>query len=158
MPIADFEVFGIQHLVTIALTIATPMLLIGGARRAISETVPATIGFVLAGIILANELTAWAYRIADVGLPEFAEAHLPLHVCGIAVLATVATLVFRSQKTFEITYSWGLVGATNAVITPGELDANFPEYLYIQYFVAHSGIVGGALYATWGVSIQKSGR
>ena len=156
MPITEFQAFGTQHLVTIAVTLVTPILLIGIVRRANSEALPSAIGLLIAAILMANEVAAWSIRLAEVGLPRFAQAHLPLHVCGIAVLATVATLVSRSQRPFEITYFWGLVGATNAVLTPGELDASFPDYRYIQYFVAHSGIVVGALYATWGLGMRPT--
>ena len=83
---------------------------------------------------------------------------MPLPVCGVAVLLTSATLLFRSPKTYEIVYFWGLVRSANAVITPGGLAVDFPEYRFFQYFIAHSGIAVGVLFATWGLGMRPTLR
>lgn len=59
------------------------------------------------------------------------------------------------QKTYEIAYFWGLVGSSNAVITPA-LESGFPQYRFFQYFIAHSGIVAGVLFATWGLRMRPT--
>ena len=107
-------------------------------------------------MLLANEVIHWGYRLSEMGWLRFAQNHLPAHVCGIAVFATAATLLFRNQRSFEIAYFWGLVGSANAVITPGGIDAVFPEYRFFQYFISHSGIVVGTLFATWGMRMRPS--
>ena len=110
----------------------------------------------MAGGLLINEVTHWGYRIAAFGVDQFAQNHLPLHACGVAVLATVATLLSKNQRTYEIAYFWGLAGASNAVITPNGLELAFPGYRFFQYFVAHSGIVVGVLFATWGLRMRPT--
>ncbi len=156
MSTAGLQTFGTPHLVVMALTLAVPILLSGIARRAGSDAVATAIGCFLAGGLLINEVTHWGYRIAEFGLSHFAQNHLPLHACGIAVLATAVTLFFRNQRTYEIAYFWGLVGASNAVITPNGLDLVFPGYHFFQYFIAHSGIVVGVLFATWGLRMRPT--
>ncbi len=117
------------------------------------------IGYFLAGVLLTNEVTSWCYQFVSVDFELFAKKHLPLHACGIAVLATAATLIFRNQRTYEIAYFWGLVGSSNAAITPslGEGEG-FPSYRFFQYFIAHSGIIVGVLYATWGLRMRPTLR
>ena len=83
---------------------------------------------------------------------------MPLHLCGVAVWLTALTLLFRNEKAYEIVYFWGLVGAANAVLTPGGLAVDFPEYRFSQYFIAHSGIVTGVLFATWGLGMRPTLR
>ena len=156
MPAASFETFGTQHLVVIGLTLAVPAILSAIARSRASQAVTRHIAWTLAGVLLTNEIAHWVYRLSQVGWLHFAQSHLPAHVCGIAALATVATLLFRHQRSFEIAYFWGLVGTANAVITPGEMTATFPEYRFVQYFTTHSGIVAGALFATWGMRMRPT--
>ena len=157
MPADGFETFGTPHLVAMALTLALPALLAVLARR-LSGAAPTVIAWLLAGMLLANEFTYWSIRIGAIGLDGWVRNHMPLHVCGVAVLLTSATLLFRSPKTYEIVYFWGLVGSANAVITPGGLAVDFPEYRFFQYFIAHSGIVVGVLFATWGLGMRPTLR
>ena len=149
----DFQTFSTAHLIAMGLTLGVPILIAAIARRRAA----AAIGYLLAGVLLTNEVTNWCYRFAEFGLSEFSRNHLPLHACGIAVLAAAATLLFRNQRAFEIAYFWGLVGSSNAVITPSlDEGEGFPSYRFFQYFVAHSGIVVGVLFATWGLRMRPS--
>jgi hypothetical integral membrane protein (TIGR02206 family) len=152
-----FEIFGTPHLVAIAVTLALPLTLAGAARRA-GGRAPMVIARLIAGVLLANEFTYWTVRISEIGLDGWVRNHMPLHVCGVAVLLTAWTLLCRSERTFEIVYFWGLVGAANAVITPGGIGVDFPQYRFFQYFIAHSGIVTGVLFATWGLGMRPTLR
>ena len=157
MPGAGFQTFGTPHLTAMALTLALPALLAVAARR-LGGVAPKVIARCLAGMLLANEFTYWAVRISQIGFDGWVRNHTPLHVCGVAVLLTTWTLLFRSERTYEIVYFWGLVGAANAVLTPGGLAVDFPQYRFFQYFIAHSGIVTGVLFATWGLGMRPTLR
>lgn len=157
MAATGFETFGTPHLVAMALTLALPAALAVIARRVGGEA-PKIIARCLAGMLLANEFTYWAVRISEIGFDGWVRNHMPLHVCGVAVLLTTWTLLFRSERTYEIVYFWGLVGAANAVLTPGGLAVDFPQYRFFQYFIAHSGIVTGVLFATWGLGMRPTLR
>ncbi len=152
-----FSTFAAPHLVALALTVALPLGLAGLARR-LGGGAPNVIARLLAGMLLANEFTYWAIRISQIGLDGWIRNHMPLHVCGVAVLLTTWTLLYRSEKTFQIVYFWGLAGAANAVLTPGGLAVDFPQYRFFQYFIAHSGIVTGVLFATWGLGMRPTLR
>lgn len=157
MPDTGFTTFAAPHLTAMALTLALPALLSVIARR-LGGVAPKVIAWGVAGTLLANEFTYWAVRISQIGLDGWVRNHMPLHVCGVAVLLTTWTLLFRSEKTYEIVYFWGLVGAANAVLTPGGLAVDFPQYRFFQYFIAHSGIVTGVLFATWGLGMRPTLR
>ena len=157
MDAPGFITFGAPHLAAMVLTLAVPAVLAVIARWS-SARVATVIAWLIAGALLANELTYWTIRIGAIGLDGWVRNHMPLHVCGVAVLLTASTLLFRSEKTYEIVYFWGLVGAANAVLTPGGLAVDFPQYRFFQYFIAHSGIVVGVLYATWGLGMRPSLR
>ncbi len=140
-----FASFGIPHLTAIGLTVALAAALTFLVRRGFRF-----VRYAVAGLLLLNEFTWWTIRIHELGLGGFLRNHLPLHLCGVAVFLTVATLVFRSPHAYQIAWYWGMVGALNAIVTPGNLEAGFPAYRFFQYFLAHGGIVIGVAVATWG--------
>lgn len=153
---AEFVTFSTPHLSALALTLAVPLLLAGVARASSSGLTAARIGFLLAGVLLVNEIVHWGYRIVQLGFPGFVSAHLPLHACGVSVFATSFALVTRHQRVYEIAFFWGLAAASNAVLTPSTQELAFPGYRFFQYFVAHSGIVAGVLYATWALGMRPT--
>ena len=156
MPPPEFQIFGTPHLIVMGLTLAVPILLAAAARRTDSKKVADAGAFLLAGALLINESIHWGYRLNNVGLSRCIQDHLPLHVCGITILLTAAALIFRRHRIYEIAYFWGLAGSTNAVVTPGDLEAGFPDYRFFQYFIAHSGIVAGVLFATLGLKMRPT--
>ena len=157
MPSSQFEFFGFAHVVAMGVVLAVPIILTLVVKRLDSARATQAICNGFAGVIALNEVLNWSYRIAMVGVHEFVQEYMPLHVCGITVFAVVAMLVFRRQTAYEIAYFWGLVGATNAVVTP-QLDIGYPQYRFFQYFIAHGGIVAAALFATWGLGMRPTGR
>ena len=151
---SGFELFGAAHIAALLLAVATPIALGIAARRG-GERTTSIICIVFAAVLFGNEAVHWAYRLATVGLAEFMQRHMPLHVCGIAVLALVALLLLRKRTAFEVVYFWGLAGTANALLTP-QLDAGFPEYRFFQYFIAHGGIVAGAIFAVLGLEMRPT--
>ncbi len=157
MPSSQFEFFGFAHIAAMGVILVVPIVLTVVVRWLDSERATQAICYAFAGVIALNEVLNWSYRIATVGVHEFVREYMPLHVCGITVFAAVVTLVFRRQTAYEIAYFWGLVGATNAVVTP-QLDIGYPQYRFFQYFIVHGGIVAAALFATWGLGMRPTAR
>ena len=156
MASTGFRTFDTAHLVTIAVTVLLPMVLSAAVSRAKSDRPASTIASLLAGLLLVNEGISGGVLISEFGMRGFVQYYLPLHVCGIAVFLTAAALLFRNQQAYELAYFWGLVGASNAVLTPGGLEAGFPSYRFFQFFTAHSGIVAGVVFATWGLGMRPT--
>lgn len=157
MPSSQFEFFGFAHIAAMGVILAVPIILTLIVRRLDSAKATQAICYAFAGVIALNEVLNWSYRLATVGVHAFVREYMPLHVCGIAVFAAVIMLVFRRQTAYEIAYFWGLVGATNAVVTP-QLEFGYPQYRFFQYFIAHGGIVAAALFATWGLGMRPTAR
>ncbi|MCY4398762.1 MAG: TIGR02206 family membrane protein [Gemmatimonadetes bacterium] len=155
MPAPPFDLFGFAHIVAVVIAVGVPAVLAAFVKRADSERVTRAVSVTLALVILVNQIVYWCYRFATEGAVLFVREHLPLHLCGITILLSVATLLFRHRRTYELTYFWGLAGATNAIVTP-ELTEGFPTYLFFQYFISHAGIVGAALFATWGLGMRPT--
>ena len=157
MPSSEFELFGFAHVAAMGAMLAVPIILTLVVKWLDSAKATQAICYGFAGVIAVNEVLNWSHRIATVGVQEFVREYMPLHVCGITVFAVVVMLVFRRQTAYEIAYFWGLVGATNAIVTP-QLEFGFPQYRFFQYFIAHGGIVAAALFATWGLGMRPTAR
>ena len=154
---SQFVFFSFAHFVVMGVILAMPIVLTLVVRWLNSERTTQAICYAFAGVIVVNEVLNWSHRLAEVGVQAFVREYMPLHVCGITVFAVVVMLVFRRQTAYEIAYFWGLVGATNAVVTP-QLEFGYPQYRFFQYFIAHGGIVAAALFATWGLGMRPTGR
>ena len=151
---SPFQPFSAPHIVVLGLVVVVPAVLSMLARRG-GERTTTIICIAFATVMLCNMAAHWVYRLDEAGIAVFLERHLPLHICGIAVLALAVTLVFRNRYTFEIVYFWGLAGTLNALATP-QLEVAFPHYRFFQFFIAHGGIVAGALFAVWGLGMRPT--
>ena len=156
MPTSEFQFLGVPHIVALALTIALPIALSVLVRRVDSSVTTNVVRYLLAAILLVNEIGVWIYRAATVqSFTVFVQNHLPLHICGVALFVVALALLRRNQTLYEIGYFWGIVGTLNAVITP-QLAVDFPHYRFFQYFIVHGGIVASVLFATWGLGMRPT--
>ena len=149
------ELFGTPHIVAMMAMMAVPIALSAAVRRLDSERATRVVCVVFAAVLLVNQVVYWCFRYVTVGAATFVREHLPLHVCGMTVLLSVAALLWRRRWTYELLYFWGLAGAANAMVTP-ELAEGFPDYVFFQYFISHGGIVGAALFTTWGLGMRPT--
>ena len=156
MPTSEFQFLGVPHIVALALTITLPIALSVLVRHADSSVVTNGVCYLLAGILIINEIGGWIYQAATVrSFSVFVQSYLPLHICGVALFVVVFALLRRNQILYEIGYFWGIVGTLNAVITP-QLGIGFPHYRFFQYFIVHGGIVVSVLFATWGLRMRPT--
>ena len=156
MPTSEFQFLGVPHIVALALTITLPIALSVLVRNADSSVLTNAVCYLLAGILIINEIGGWIYRAATVqSFSVFVQSYLPLHICGVALFVVVFALLRQNQILYEIGYFWGIVGTLNAVITP-QLGVGFPHYRFFQYFIVHGGIVVSVLFATWGLRMRPT--
>ena len=148
-----FVLFGPAHLVVMALTIIVPAGLAvacGAGRRVRTMWV---IGWSLAIVLVVNEIVTYVHSWRVNGFDRFAADDLPLHLCGVACFMTAYILIKPHQLLYELAFFWGLAGTLQAIITPSDI-SGFPAYSFIRFFIAHSGIVAGVLFATWGMRMR----
>jgi hypothetical integral membrane protein (TIGR02206 family) len=100
-------------------------------------------GRMLAVLTLGAEVSWWGSAV--VAGTWTARYHLPLHLCEAGAFVLAAALWSARPLLVEISYFWGLGGATAALITP-DIPVRFPHFVYFQYYVEHGLIVLGALY------------
>jgi hypothetical integral membrane protein (TIGR02206 family) len=133
-----FKLFGPAHLTVIALTISLPFLLAAFVRKSRRPQSERSIGWLLAGMLLANYLGYEIYLGLTAGL-EWKKA-LPFQLCDWAMVAVIVALLTGRARWLEVAYFWGIGGTLQAILTPDLKDA-FPHIRFLTFFIAHSGIV-----------------
>jgi hypothetical integral membrane protein (TIGR02206 family) len=152
-PVREFQSWGAEHLVPIAILLAAAVGLALFARRGRTvETEVArqrffTIALWLTVIVWVNELAYQVYWFA-IGGWSVASA-LMLQMCGMSILFLPVAMLSEKQKArqflFDILYFWGIGGATQALLSP-DIGANgFPAYKYFSFFLSHGLIVTMAI-------------
>jgi hypothetical integral membrane protein (TIGR02206 family) len=138
-----------EHLITLGVIVACIAVLVVAARlRPGPWTV--SVSRALALLILANEAGWWVW----LGFQHTWSASyaLPLQLCDVVAFVAAAALWTHRPLLVELAYFWGLAGTTNALISP-DLPDHFPSYLFLQYFIAHAGIIAAALLLVIGLRI-----
>lgn len=138
-----FQVFGIAHLIVIALTIGLPFLLALIVRRTKSRFLERSIAFTISALLLINYV-AYLIVARQFGVTGWLKA-LPLQLCDWAMFVIIVALWTGNRRWLEIAYFWGIGGTLQALITPN-LRYGFPDIRFISFFVAHSGIIIGIVF------------
>ena len=76
------------------------------------------------------------------------QSSLPLHLCSVSQIMCIIMLITRKYVIYEITYFWGLGGATQALLTP-DLAFPFPHLVFFLFMGAHAVIVTACLWMTF---------
>src|SRR5260370_16199281 len=133
----------VEHLGAMALIAAVTAALVAAARLRPGPWTT-TAARSLAVVLVGAEVAWWIYLFATHANPAQLAYALPFQLCDAAIFVSALALWLRQQLLVEITYFWGLAGTIQAVITP-DLPQHFPTFPFIQYYVAHGGVVAPAL-------------
>ncbi len=142
---AAFVPFGASHLATIAAILLVSLGVSLWVRRKGSERLAGGIAVTVGVLGALHEIVkCWAWvAIYDQRLAWA----LPLEICGVAVFLTAVLLIWRHYRVYEVVYFWGLAGAVQAILTP-EVPYDFPDPLFVTFFLSHGLILFGLFYAT----------
>jgi len=142
MPDTEFTMFGAEHAIAVAASLAGGVAVVWAARR-----FPAVAPVVLWGLALAclgSELFLGVYWWREgLGWRDL----LPLHLCDTALLLAPFVLLTRNRVGYEVLFLLGVPGALVALITPA-LYHGFPSVVCLCFFGAHALILTSAAYAT----------
>ncbi|WP_096867180.1 YwaF family protein [Mycolicibacterium houstonense] len=154
----EFSAYGPSHLVVLALFVIGAVLLVVIGRRQ-TESQARVLSRVLAVLLVGAFLVALAYKLANPTL----YTSIPLQLCDIAELAAAYALWSQRHWAFVLTYFWGLVLSSQALITPDigtptEGAPDFPHHLFVTFFTLHVLVVLSAIYLTWGRRMRPRWR
>jgi hypothetical integral membrane protein (TIGR02206 family) len=145
---APFALFGPSHLIALAASFVLPAAVAAAFRPFAHPKADRALRWSMAALMTANWF-AWMLLLYLKGWlgpgNEF-----PLNLCDWATVATVATLIYPNQRSYELAYFWALAGTLQGMITP-DVQYDFPDIEFVLFFVFHSGIIASVLYMTFGL-------
>lgn len=128
-----FEVFGNDHVSSIILIILIYVFLLRYNKHMGISNSSQIFPIFLSCFIVALDISEDIIRIITqhYSLRE----DLPLQLCNIGIYLSVIALLKKNQTAFELIFFWGLVGASQAILTP---DSNLFElktfFIYSQAY------------------------
>lgn len=141
--------FAAEHLGAVAVIAAATAALVAAAKLRPGPWAK-TAARALAVVLVSGELGWWIFLIASHANRSELLYALPFQFCDAAIFVAALALWLRRQLLVEVTYFWGLAGTIQAIFTP-DLPQHFPSFPFIQYYVAHGGVVAAALFLVFGL-------
>lgn len=96
-------------------------------------------------VLIAREVLIHPY-LTSLGKWDI-KSCLPLQMCSISAILAGLIMFWRNQWLYEFLYYWGIPGAFHSLLTP-EFTLGTEGILFMEYYLAHGGIMLGAFYAT----------
>ncbi len=149
----QFSAYGPSHWATIAVfVIGAAVLVLVGRRQ--TEQQARRLGRLLGAITAVIYAAILVYVLT----PPSIDSSVPLQLTDLATV--VAAYAFWSQKqwAFALTYYWGLVLSTQALISPALQGPDFPHYRFLAFWSIHLLVVWAAIYLTWGRGMRPDWR
>ena len=95
--------------------------------------------YLLAFMLICSEMSYYWRLIAIPSLGPNPVDHLPISVCGWAVVFASYMVIGKSEKLFGICYFWLLCGSIFALITPTVITYTGPtRFRYYQFWAEHT--------------------
>ena len=157
MVIAQFELYGISHILPLILTVVGAVLMVRLMRSDISEALKTRVRYVFGGLlifaVLMDPVLAFMrWGTGEMGWEIFWNSTLPLYLCDVVSVVAALALFTRNYKLVEVAYLWGLAGTVQGLLTP-TLAYDWNTLDYYNFFLQHSGVPIAAVTLVWGMGI-----
>lgn len=149
----QFTVYGPSHWATIAVFVVGAVVLVWFGGR---QTQPQSrlLGRVLGAVTAAIYVAMFAYTL----VPPSIERSVPLRLTDLATVVGAYALWSQRHWAYVLTYYWGLVLSTQALISPVLKSPDFPHYEFLAFWSIHLLVVWAAIYLTWGRGMRPHWR
>ncbi|MDI9976870.1 TIGR02206 family membrane protein [Rhodococcus sp. IEGM 1307] len=141
----EFTAYGPSYWAMIALFVVGAAVLVWLGRRQ-TESQARRLGRVLAVLTAA----IYGATLVHFSIPPTIDGSVPLRLTDLATVAAACALWSRAQWAYALTYYWGLVLSTQALISPVLTGPDFPHYQFLAFWAIHLLVVWAAIYLTWG--------
>ncbi|ABG92082.1 MULTISPECIES: TIGR02206 family membrane protein [Rhodococcus] len=149
----EFTAYGPSYWAMIALFVVGAAVLVRLGRRQ-TESQARRLGRVLAVLTAA----IYGATLVHFSIPPTIGGSVPLRLTDLATVAAACALWSRAQWAYALTYYWGLVLSTQALISPVLTGPDFPHYQFLAFWAIHLLVVWAAIYLTWGRGMRPRWR
>lgn len=150
----EFSAYGPSHWAVLAVFALGSAVLVYSGRR-LTPSRARLLGRILGALTAAIYAAVLVYVIATA--PTIAAA-VPLDLTDLATVVAAYALWSQRQWAYALTYYWGLVLSTQALISPVLRGPDFPHYRFLAFFAIHLLVVWAAIYLTWGCGMRPRWR
>jgi hypothetical integral membrane protein (TIGR02206 family) len=149
---SEFSAYGPSHWGVLALfVIGAATLVLGGRRQ--TEEQARRFGRVLGAVTAVIYAAILIYVLSPPSIDS-----VPLQLTDLATVVAAYALWSRRQWAYALTYYWGLVLSTQALISPALQSPDFPDYRFLAFWAIHLLVVWAAIYLTWGRGMRPDWR
>jgi hypothetical integral membrane protein (TIGR02206 family) len=145
LPARQFEQYGPSHWAIIAVFVIGAVLLVWVGRRQ-TEPQARRLGRILSAVTALIYAAILIYTL----IPPSIYRSVPLQLTDLATVAGAIALWSQRHWAYALTYYWGLVLSTQALISPALESPDFPHYEFLAFWAIHLLVVWAAIYLTWG--------
>ena len=135
----EFANFTLAHFLPILILVGVILLIRhfrGALRRSKHEE---KLRYLLAFMLIISEMSYYWRLVAIPSLGPNPVDHLPITVCGWAVVFCSYMVIGKSQTLFDISYFWLFAGSIFALITPTVITYTGPSrFRYYQFWLEHT--------------------
>jgi len=149
----QFSAYGPSHWAAIAVFVIGAALLVWIGRRQ-TQSQARHLGRILGVLTAAIYGSVLIYQL----IPPTIGESVPLRLTDLATVAAAYALWSQRHWAFALTYYWGLVLSTQALITPVLKSPDFPHFQFLAFWAIHLLVVWAAIYLTWGRRLRPEWR
>jgi hypothetical integral membrane protein (TIGR02206 family) len=148
----QFTAYGPSHWAVIALFAVGAVVLVWVGRRQ-TEQQARRLGRILGALTAVIYGAILIYVLTPPTLDS-----VPLQLTDLATVVGAYALWSQKQWAYALTYYWGLVLSTQALISPALQSPDFPHYQFLAFWAIHLMVVWAAIYLTWGRGMRPDWR
>ena len=135
----EFRNFTLAHFLPILVAVGIIFLIWYFRNQLRSSEKEGYVRYLLAFMMIVSEMSYYWRLVAMPELGANPVDHLPISVCGWAIIFSSFMIVGKSQKLFDIVYFWVFAGTIFALITPTVITYTGPtRYRYYQFWMEHT--------------------
>ncbi len=149
----QFTAYGPSHWAVLAVFAIGSVALVWAGRRqspAQARLLGRGLGAVTAAIYAA--VLVYIFTSQTLG------TSVPLDLTDLATVVAAYALWSQRHWAYALTYYWGLVLSSQALISPALQGPDFPHYRFLAFFAIHLLVVWAAIYLTWGRGMRPRWR
>ena len=135
----EFENFTLAHFAPIVIAVAVILLIRHFRRQHKNCRFEKNLRYILAFMLIICEMSYFWRLVGVPALNPNPVDHLPITVCGWAVIFCSYMVIGKSQALFDISYFWLFSGTLFALITPTVITYTGPtRFRYYQFWLEHT--------------------
>ncbi|MBQ4119517.1 MAG: TIGR02206 family membrane protein [Clostridia bacterium] len=134
----EFQNFTIAHFAPIIFMVVCILLIYRLQNKLRESRFEVTLRYVMAFVMIISEMSYYWRLVGKPSLGPNPVDHLPITVCGWAVIFCSYMVIGKSQTLFDISYFWLFSGSIFALITPTVITyTGITRFRYYQFWTEH---------------------